>query len=278
MKRLTLILFLVFFAARSYGQFYVQPSVGYTFNSNPTLMSSTLITDNQKSFYTMKLRYGQGLYAGLTAGYCLWDRFFIELDAKKGLLTRNSASVEEIDLRELDNFYISGFFGEIENSSPVFQFSPRAGYTVRTDRFAASFSLGPNFMKTMVKHRVSTTDYDFEGFSFVPHDVESEQEYRGKMHTGLQAGLGLSWSLRQDLLLVFDFVTVYNNYRFTSGEVTFYEIDGQDRLEELDDTDIYINPEDNKLNHSHYGLHLGVRYVFGRKEASVTAMHAGKVY
>lgn len=268
MRRLTLILFLGFFALRSFGQFYVQPSVGYTFNSNPTVMSSTLITDNQKSVYTMKLRYGQGFYAGLTAGYCFWDRFFIELDAKKGLLTRNSASVEEPDLLELDNFYIAGFFGEIKNSSPLFQFSPRAGYTVRTDRFAASFSLGPNFMKTKVKHRVTTIDYDFgEGFTLVPHDVEAEQEYRGKMHTGLQAGLGLSWSLRQDLLVVFDFVTVFNNYRFTSGEVTFYEVDGQDRLGELDDTDIDINPEDNKLNHSHYGLHLGVRYVFGRKEA-----------
>lgn len=268
MKRLTLILFLSFFAVRFYGQFYVQPSVGYTFNSNPTLMSSILITDNQKSVYTMKLRYGQGLYAGLTAGYCLWDRFFIELDAKKGLLTRNSASVTETDIRELDNFYIAGFFGEIENSSPVFQFSPRAGYTARAGRFAASFSLGPNFMLTKVKHKVTTIDWDFdEGFTLIPHDVKAEQVYRGRMHTGLQAGLGLSWSLKEDLLVVFDFVTVYNNYRFTSGEVTFYEVDGVDRLGTLDDTDIDINPEDDKLNHSHYGLHLGVRYVFGRKES-----------
>jgi hypothetical protein len=266
MKRLPLVLFLTFFAVRSYGQFYVQPSVGYTFNSNPTIMSSILITDNQKSVYTMKLRYGQGLYAGLTAGYCIKDRFFIELDTKKGLLTRNSDSVEETDLRELDNFYIAGFFGEVRNSSPVFQFSPRVGYTVRTDRFAASFSLGPNFMKTKVKLRVTTIDFDFgEGFTLVPHDVEAKEEYRGRMHTGLQAGLGLSWSLREELKVVLDFVTVYNNYSFTSGEVTFYEVDGQDRLGELDDTDIYINPEDNKLNHSHYGLHLGLRYVFGRK-------------
>jgi len=265
MKRLTLLLLLGFFAVRSYGQFYVQPSVGYTFNSHPTVRTSMLITDNQKSVYTMKLRYGQGLYAGLTAGYCLWDRFFIELDAKKGFLTRNSDSVEETDLRELDNFYIAGFFGEIENSSPVFQFSPRAGYTVRTGRFAASFSLGPNFMKTKVKHRVTTIDYDFdEGFTLIPHDVKAEQEYRGRMHTGLQAGLGLSWSLKEDLLVVFDFVSVYNNYRFTSGEVTFYEVDGVDRLGELDGTDIDINPEDDRLNHSHYGLNIGLRYVFGR--------------
>jgi hypothetical protein len=265
MKRLTLILFLGFFAVRSYGQFYVQPSVGYTFNSNPTVMSSMLITDNQKSVYKMKLRYGQGLYAGLTAGYCLRDQFFFELDAKKGLLTRNTASVEETDLRELDNFYIAGFFGEIENSSPVFQFSPRVGYKVSAERLAASFSVGPNFMTTKVKHRVTTTDYYYEGFSLVPHDVKAEQEYRGRMHTGLQAGLGLSWSLRQDLQVVFDFMTVFNNYRFTSGEVTRYEVDGQDRLGDLDDTDVDINAEDNRLNHSHYGLYLGVRYVFGRK-------------
>ena len=265
MKRLTLILFLGYFVVRSYGQFYVQPSGGYTFNSNPTVMSSMLITDNQKSVYTMKLRYGQGLYTGVTVGYCLWDQFFIELDAKKGVMTRNRASVTQTDLRELDNFYISGFFGEIENSSPLFQFSPRLGYTVRAERFAASFSLGPNFMTTKVKHRITTIDYDFEGFSFVPHDVESVQEYRGGLHTGLQAGMGLSWSFRPELQVVLDFVTVFNNYEITSGEVTYYEVDGLDRLGALDDTEIEIDPEDNILSHSHYGVHLGVRYVFGKK-------------
>jgi hypothetical protein len=77
--------------------------------------------------------------------------------------------------------------------------------------------------------------------------------------------MGLSWSLRTDLQLVFDFVNVFNNYRIRSGEVTFYEVDGQDRLGTLNDTDIYINKEDNRLSHSHYGVHVGVRYVFGRK-------------
>lgn len=268
MKRLTLILILGVFALRSNGQFYLQPSVGYIFNSHPTVMTSMLITDNQKSVYTMKLRYGQGLYAGLTAGYCLWDQFFIELDAKKGVLARNSDSVTETDIRELDDFYIAGFFGEVENSSPLFQFSPRVGYKVRTGRFAGSFSLGPNFMKTKVTQTVRTVDYDFNGMTFIPHDVVAVQEYRGGLHTGLQAGMGLSWSLKPDLQLVLDFVTVFNNYEITSAEVTFYEVDGEDRLDTLDDTEIEINPEDNRLNHSHYGLHIGVRYVFGKKGVS----------
>ena len=84
MKRLALIMILGLFALRSYGQFYVQPSVGYTFNSNPTEIQSLLIADNPKSVYVMKLRYGQGLNAGLTAGYFLWDQLFIELDVKQG--------------------------------------------------------------------------------------------------------------------------------------------------------------------------------------------------
>lgn len=229
-------------------------------------MQSLLITDYLKSVFTMKLRYGQGFHAGVTAGYCLWDQFFIELDAKQGILTRNSASVEETDLRELDNFYIAGFFGEIEHCSPLFQFSPRIGYRVQREMFAASFSLGPNFMTTKVKQTIHTVDYEFNGMTFIPHDVEAVQVYKGGLHAGLQAGLGLSWSFRPDLLLVFDFVTVFNNYRISSGEVTFYEVDGADRLETLDDTGIEIDPLDNRLNHSHYGLNIGLRYVFGRKE------------
>ena len=76
MKRLTLVLILGLFALRSYGQFYIQPSVGYTFNSHPTEIQSLLIADNLKSVYVMKLRYGQGLHAGLTAGYFIWDQLF----------------------------------------------------------------------------------------------------------------------------------------------------------------------------------------------------------
>jgi hypothetical protein len=269
MKRLLLILLLCCLAAHSRGQFYVQPSVGYTFNSHPTVMKSLLITDNLKSVFTMKLRYGQGLHAGVTAGYCLWDQFFIELDAKQGMLTRNSASVEETDIRELDNFYMAGFFGEIEHRSPLFQFSPRIGYRVRKEMFAASFSLGPDFMTTKVIQTMRTVDYEFNGMTLIPHDVEAVQEYKGGLHTGLQAGLGLSWSFRPDMQLVFDFVTVFNNYEIASGEVTFYEVDGVDRLESLDDTGIEIDPLDNRLNHSHYGLNIGLRYVFGRKGASL---------
>lgn len=265
MKRMMLIIFFGFFAVRLLGQFYLQPSVGYTFNSNPTIMSSMLITDNQKSVYTMKLRYGQGLHAGLTAGYCLWDQLIIELDVKQGLLTRNSASVEETDLRELDNFYIAGFFGEIEHRSPLFQFSPRVGYRIQREKFAASFSLGPNFMTTKVKQTIWTVNYNFDGMNLIPHDVVAGQEYRGGLHTGLQAGLGLSWSFRPDIQVVLDFATVFNNYRITSGKVTFYEVDGVDRLGTLDDTVIEIDPKDNRLNHSHYGLNIGLRYVFGKK-------------
>ena len=265
MKRLALIMILGLFALRSYGQFYVQPSVGYTFNSNPTEIQSLLIADNLKSVYVMKLRYGQGLHAGLTAGYFLWDQLFIEIDVKQGLLTRNSASVEETDLRELDNFYIAGFFGEIEHRSPLFQFSPRIGYRVQREMFAASFSLGPNFMTTKVKQTIRTVDYDFDGMNLIPHDVVACQEYRGGLHTGLQAGLGLSWSFRPDIQIVLDFVTVFNNYKITSGEVTSYEVDGVDRLETLDDTDIDIDPDDNRLNHSHYGVNIGLRYVFDWK-------------
>ena len=110
-------------------------------------------------------------------------------------------------------------------------------------------------------------NYIIVGWELVPHDVEAVHEYRGGLHTGLQAGLGLSWSFRPDLQLVLDFATVFNNYEITSGEVTFYEVDGVDRLGTLDDTGIEIDPPDNRLNHSYCGVNIGVRYLFSPQSA-----------
>lgn len=266
MKRLMIILFLGGIAAGSSGQFYVQPSAGYSFSSHPSTLESVFITDNQKTIFTAPIKYGESLNAGLTVGYELWDHLMVELNVRQAVYSKHTATIEEQDLATLDNYYIAGFYGEIEYKSPALQFAPQIGYKVQKDKLSAYFSLGPHFMITRVTETARTVDYDFVDWRLVPFNVMIKREFRGGLHTGLQADLGFSYDVGSRFQVVLDFSTVYNNYVVKVGEITGYEVEGSDRLESLDDTDVEIDPEDNRLNHSNYGLNIGLRYVFGRNK------------
>ena len=79
---------------------------------------------------------------------------------------------------------------------------------------------------------------------------------------GLQANLGFCYTIKQNLQLAIDYVTVYNNYEITKAKIEYYEIDGVSHLHKLENINIEINKGNTKLNHSHYGINLGIKYVF----------------
>ncbi len=85
MKRLIIILLLSYIVPNSFGQLYVQPSVGYTFSSHPTENQSILIVDNQKTVYKTELKFGEGIHLGLNLGFSFKDNFFVELNLKQSI-------------------------------------------------------------------------------------------------------------------------------------------------------------------------------------------------
>ncbi|MBN2613662.1 MAG: outer membrane beta-barrel protein [Bacteroidales bacterium] len=266
MKRLIFLLLLNSILANSFGQLYIQPSVGYTFSSHPTENQSSLIIDNLKSVYKTELKFGEGIHFGFNLGYCFMDKILIELNIKKTIYAQYCVSTEQPDLQSLNNFSLSGYFGEINNESSVFQIAPLIGYQVQKNRFNSYFKFGPNFMKSTINQTLKYIDWELDNWDFYPLNTIKKYEYTGKFHKGLQANLGFCYSLNQNLQLVLDFVTVYNNYEITKTEIKFYEIDGVSHLYELENTNIEIDSDDNKLNHSHYGIIIGIRYEFDRNK------------
>jgi hypothetical protein len=264
MKRLIILLLLSYIVPNSFGQIYIQPSVGYTFSSHPIESQSILIIDNQKTVYNTKIKFGEGAHLGLNLGYSFKNNFFVELSAKKSIYSKYNASTIQPDLQTLKNFSLSGYFGEIEYESSVFQIAPLIGYQVQNKKFSTYFKVGPNLMKSKVNETLKYNDWDFDNFKYNPLNTEKEYKYTGKLHVGLQANLGLCYSIKQNLQLVLDFVTVYNNYEITKGEIKYYEIDGVSQISKLEDTDIEFDEDSNKLNQSHYGINIGIRYVFDR--------------
>ena len=266
MKRLIIILLLSYIVPNSFGQLYIQPSVGYTFSSHPTENQSILIVDNQKTVYKTELKFGEGIHLGLNLGFGFMDNFFVEFNAKKSIYSNYNTSTNQPDLQSLDNFSTSGYFGEINYESSIFQIAPLIGYQVQKNKFSTYFKLGPNFMKSTINQTLKYIDWELDNWEFYPLNTTRKYEYTGNFHLGLQANIGFCYSIKQNLQLVLDFVTVYNNYEITKAEITYYEIDGVSHLYKLEDSNIEIEEDDNKLNHSHYGINIGLRYVFNKKE------------
>lgn len=269
MKQTILILLLGFFVLSSFGQFYIQPSIGYTISSHPIENQSVLIINSQKTIYQTKFKYGEGMHLGINLGYCYMDNFFIELNTKQTIYSKYNISTVQPDLQSLNginDFYLSGYFGEIDYESSVFQIVTLIGYQVKKNNFRAYFKIGPNLMKSKINHTLKYIDWELDNWEFYPLNTEKKYEYTGKFHMGLQANLGFCYSIKQNLQFVIDFVTVYNNYEITKAKIEYYEIDGVSHLDKLEDTNIEIDKEDNKLNHSHYGINVGIRYVFNRNK------------
>jgi hypothetical protein len=228
-------------------------------------MKTIEIIDNQKSVYTMKIRFGEGLYAGLTMGCCLWDHLFAEINSQMAIYGRHTVYKEPPDLQSATSYNMSGFWGEFEFRGPVIRFAPRVGYRIEKDKFSAYFSLGPEFMKAKIKLTKKSFVNEFNEGGIYPIDVLWESEYYGGLQMGLQSGLGMIYSIRPEMQLVMDIVTGYNIYEIKSGEITAYKIDGTDQMDTLEDTSIQIHPGNDRLNHSYYGVNIGLRYVFGRR-------------
>jgi hypothetical protein len=266
MKQIIIILLVSFIVPNSFGQFYIQPSIGYTFSSHPAENQSTLIVENQKTVYTTKLKFGEGMHLDLNLGYGFMDKFFIELNAKKSIYSKYHVSTDQPDLQSLNNFSASGYFGKIDIESSIFQIAPLIGYKVQKEKFTTYFKLGPNFMKSTADQSLEYINWRIEEFEFYPVNTVKKLEFSGKFHVGLQANLGFCYSIKQNLEFVLDFVTVCNNYKITKAEIKSYEIDGVNQLNTLDDTNIEINKDDNMRNHSYYGINIGVKYLLNKKE------------
>lgn len=263
MKRLTIVILLSYIVPNAFGQIYIQPSVGYTFSSHPIEVQSTMIINNQMTVQKFDIKLAEGMHLAMDLGYNFLDNFFVELNTKSTIYSKFKTSNERPDPRLLNNFSFSGYFGEINSESSIFQMTPLIGYQVHRNKFSTYFKIGPNFMKSTISRTQKYTNWRLsDDFELYPENRVEEIEYRGKFHMGLQANLGMSYSIKQNLQLVLDFLTVYNNYEITKGEIKYYEVDGVSQLHELENTNIEINEDNNKLNLSHYGINIGIRYIF----------------
>lgn len=264
MKQLLVIYLLMCIGCYSFGQLYLQPSAGYTFSSHPKEAESILIADNYKTVFKTRLKFGEGVHVGFKVGFNFTDNFFVELDTRRAIYANYNLSTIQPDLQSFTSGLAAGYFGRINYRSSIFQLAPLAGFRIQKDRFGCYFKVGPNLMKSKINKTLQYADWNFDSNGdWYSKSVTEKTEYKGKLHVGMQANLGVYYAVKQNLQLVLDVVTVYNNYKITTATIRYYEIDGVDHLKDFADTNVNIGADD-RWNHSHYGIMIGVNYIFSK--------------
>lgn len=268
MKRTIFIILLSSIVSNLFGQIYIQPSVSYSISNNPKESLSISIIDNLKTVQKIKLKYGEGVHLGISIGYNFLNNIFIELNAKQTIYSNYNVSTVQPNLQDLNNFMISGYFGDLNYKQTIYQITPLIGFQVQKYMFSTFIKFGPNFMKSTINHTYEYIDWVIdERNRLKPLNAFKIEEYTGRFHVGLQANIGFCYSIKNNLSLVIDFVTVYNNYEITKAEIKHLEIDGVNQFSELEGPILNeIDKNNNKINLSHYGINIGLKYIFNKNK------------
>jgi hypothetical protein len=264
MKKISIIIALLALSALLNAQFYFRSETGYMFSSHPLKIKSTEVIDNKLSVNTMSFKYGAGVPLVFSFGYDMNSLFGIELSAGAHIFSSYKVSTDKPDLTALDNFSISGFFGDIKYQSNIFQIAPQMVCHFTKDKFTLNLKAGPNFLKSRIIHKMNYTDWELDNWEFFPLQTYEEVEYKTDLSVGLRSSIGIDYLFSSDLSVSMNLVSIFNRCKIISGEIKRYDIDGVNHLSDLT-TITEPDGEEEKVNFSQVGITIGVKYSFGKK-------------
>jgi len=275
----------------SHAQFYIKGFTGYAFatgnerlNSEQSFSASGRAPDgswvniNERYAYSYRLKFGQGVNLGLSVGYAFNQNIAFEITGNTQLFStfNHSNPYHSFDFREWKGFdwntvsfsmSSSGFFGDLEYSNRLFQFSPQVVFRSNPiNQWTFYLKGGPNFM--WVKQTTTVHDVrEFFRFSTTSWDWERQREYilqtsewLGGISTGIQCSFGIEYELSRNIGLFAELTTVHTNYTFNRGEILRHERNGVDYLHALRET--VFEDLDMKMSFNHIALNIGIKYTF----------------
>jgi hypothetical protein len=246
-------------------QMYSKAFCGYAFSSDPQVMTSYEIIDNTENIYVSKFKNGQGMNLGLAVGYQFRHGLSFELTCNTQVFSTDKISVPQHDYRLLlTNFSFRGYFGDIKYTDTFFQFATQFGYTIEYKNLGIFLKAGPDFMIAKSTYQFSYVDWELDSWEWYPNQIVKEVETKGGFSIGIQSSLGMEYRLNNDIRLFGEFLSVVINYKNKESEVTRYDVEGIDRLNEVDDrTETFEEGE--KVNFGQIGFNIGLKYIFNRK-------------
>lgn len=266
MKKINLLLILFSLSIAVKAQLYIQPYAGYMLSSHPQIKQSFITINNYQTVETLKLKYGQGMNAGIVLGYDFKNSLSLELNANAQLFSSFTTSAAEPNLSGLNSSSYSysfyGYFGSVTYATNIYQIAPQLVYRVLKNKFKVNFKIGPNLLVAKITHKYHTVDRDTEESDLNPYliQVYEKVEYDTRnLSVGLRSSIGVDYQISSSLFASVNLVSVYSNPNFTNGTVKRYELDGVTHPNPSSSTG------ENRINLSQVGLTLGVKYAFQKK-------------
>jgi len=262
-KRINFLIVLISLHSCLNAQIYFKAITGYSFSSNPQTFQSTEIISGSENVYVSKLRNGEGLNLGLGLGYAFQNNFSFEIVSNTQLLTTQNISIPQRDYGTINNFAFSGYFGDIKYVNSIFQFSPQIVYNIDYKITKFYLKTGPNLMIVKNNTQNNYTSWDLVNLEWIPNDLVMETNTRGGICIGIQSSIGIEYQFLKKINFFIELLSVNTNYKFKESEVVRYEIDGVNHFADLDNNG--HSKMDEKINFSHFGFNLGLKYVFNNK-------------
>jgi len=263
MKKYILLCFLCFcLYGTSQAQIYVKGYTGYALSTGNEKATSIETLNDRRYASSYRLKLGQGLNLGLSIGYALNKNIAFEITGNTQLFSKFKYSKPFNDWgftsgpKEHYSWSVSGFFGDLEYASTIFQMSPQIVFKSNPyNQWTFYLKGGPNFTGIIHKRTIQSA-YRYLGL----HTTKLSAKLSGNINTGLQCSFGTEYELSKNICVFAELTTVNVKYTFKKGKILRYEEDGVDMLSTLGSTK--NNDLDDRVNFNHAGLNIGIKYIF----------------
>jgi hypothetical protein len=209
-------------------KFYVGVQGGYSYATNSGQLG---LTNSEESDNTIKIEMikgglGQGFNTALTLGYSLSDVVAIELGAN---YVFNSSEVT-------DNY--SSEFSSGNSTSVIaaqmIQVAPKVVFNLNSEsKFNPYLKVGATLGIGKITSTTESTDISNFGSQTFEFSSEDEFEITGGLAFGFNAGIGGNYAINDRISIFSELNLLSMSYAPTKGEVTKYELDGNDELSNL---------------------------------------------
>ncbi|RAW00506.1 hypothetical protein [Pseudochryseolinea flava] len=225
MKKNLLALLLCLAALPAFSQLYIRANVGYNLPLSGESMGSEYKYDYQNNdngrYKGVYGSYGTGLSADLAFGGMFGNGLF-GYDLGFSYLVGKEYSVEKNE--SIDPYGTS--LRETTRQARSIQFSPALTFIGGTGKFQPVARFGPVFSQTKIDEEYN--DSYANSYTFL-----EKSEYSGGLGIGLRGSVGVTYGLSESVKLFTELNFLAMSYAPKEREITTYEVNGENRIEDI---------------------------------------------
>jgi hypothetical protein len=263
MKKNILTIGILFMCLSSQAQFYLKGYTGYSVSAGDEQAYYSQIANGIMDGVSTDMKFGQGLNIGLSTGYSFSKNIALEITGNTQLFSGLNFSVEP-DFGSPKNggldWRSEGVYGKSKTTNQIIQFAPQLVFSSNSyGNWIFYLKGGPDFLYAKFTSSLNQDSYQLE---YLWSSSKSfKQKYSGGINIGTQFSAGTEYSLQENIQLFAEITTINVRYNFKKYKILQYEIGGVDWMPDLESVS---GEKDNKVNFNHFGLNIGIKYIFGK--------------